>query len=165
VANLYTTEHLGAEVEALWDLDLGLRGRLAGFASWAYAALLREHSLGPGLEAAHRLAWAPAHSAKVGLNYQLGRANLAASLLYQGAVARRPSDLLTPEFRAVRPDAIPAWATVDVNALWRARPWLRAGVRVTNLLDTSARVVAPGDLPFDHAVEGRRVLATLVLEP
>src|SRR5919201_1976994 len=112
VANLYTTEHAGAEVEALWDLDLGREGRLAGFANWAYAKLLHERSLGPGLDAASQLAWAPVHSAKAGLNYQWRRANIAATLLYQGAVARRPSDLLTPENRALRPDVIPAWATI-----------------------------------------------------
>jgi outer membrane receptor protein involved in Fe transport len=165
VANLYSTEHWGAEMEALWDVDLGVRGRLAGFASWAYAALLHEHALGPGLEAATRLAWAPAHSGKVGVNYQWRGANLAATVLYQGAVARRPSDVVTPEYRALRPDVIPAWASVDVNATWRARPWLRVGLRVMNLLDAAARVVAPGDLPFDHVIEGRRVLATLALEP
>ncbi|MFL5262392.1 MAG: TonB-dependent receptor plug domain-containing protein [Anaeromyxobacteraceae bacterium] len=165
VANLYSTEHAGAEVEALWDVDLGRGGRVAGFANWAYAALLHEHSLGPGLEAATRLAWAPAHSAKAGVNYQWKHASVAGTVLFQGPVARRPSDLLTPEYRALRPDVIPAWATVDVNAMWRAQPWLRLGLRVTNLLDLRARVVAPGDLPFDHAVDGRRFLATLVLEP
>jgi outer membrane receptor protein involved in Fe transport len=165
VANLYTTEHAGVEMEALWDVDLGHEGRLAGFANWAYARLLGERSLGPGLEAASQLAWAPAHSAKAGVNYQWRRANFATTLLYQGAVTRRPSDLLTPEYRRLRPDLIPAWATVDVNATWRAQPWLRLGLRVSNLFDAAARVVAPGDLPFDHAVEGRRVLATLVLEP
>ncbi len=165
VANLYTTEHAGTELEALWDVDLGRRGRLAGFANWAYALLLGERALAPGLEAASQLAWAPAHSAKAGLNYQWRGANVAATLLYQGAVARRPSDLVTPEYRALRPDVLPAWATVDVNASWRARPWLRLGVRVSNLLDAGARVVATGDLPFDHRVEGRRLLGTLILEP
>jgi outer membrane receptor protein involved in Fe transport len=165
VANLYTTQHAGSELEALWDVDLGRRGRLAGFANWAYALLLGERALAQGLAAASQLAWAPAHTAKAGLNYQWNDASVAATLLYQSAVARRPSDLLTPEYRALRPDVLPAWATVDVNASWRARPWLRVGVRVANLFDVGARVVATGDLPFDHRVEGRRVLGTLILEP
>jgi outer membrane receptor protein involved in Fe transport len=165
VANLYSTRHAGAELEALWDVDLGRGGRLAGFANYAYAALLSERSQDPGLAAASQLAWAPAHLAKAGVNYQWNGANLAGTVLYHGRVARRPSDLVTPEYRALRPDALPAWTTVDLNATWRARPWLRVGARVENLFDTAASVVATGDLPFDHRIEGRRVVASVVLEP
>jgi len=82
----------------------------------------------------------------------------------QGKVERRPSDLLRPENRLLRPDAAPAWTTVDLNSTWRANRWLRLGLRVANLLDAGGRVVAVGDLPFDHRVGGRRVTGSVGAE-
>jgi outer membrane receptor protein involved in Fe transport len=98
-------------------------------------------------------------------NYQFGAASLAATVLYQGSVARRPSDLLTPENRLLRPDTIPPWTSVDLNASWQARRWLRLAIRVTNALDAGGRIITTGDYPFDGHIEGRRIVGSLVLQP
>jgi outer membrane receptor protein involved in Fe transport len=165
LVNLYDREHAGAEAEALFDVDLGRAGRLSGFANASWVKLLDEDVLDPSLAPASRLVWAPAYTAKLGVDWQLHRASVAATVLYQGSVARRASDLLTPENRLYRPDTIAPWSSIDLNATWQAARWLRLGVRVTNLLDGRGRVITTGDYPFDAHVEGRRIVASATMEP
>jgi outer membrane receptor protein involved in Fe transport len=165
LVNLYDREHLGAEAEALFDFDLHSAGRVSGFANGSYVKLVRETVLASSLDPAHRLVWAPAFTAKGGVTYQLGGATLAATLLYQGSVARRTSDLVTPENRLLRPDTLPPWASLDLNATWQLQPWLRLALRVTNALDAGGRIITTGDYPFDGHIEGRRVVGSLILQP
>jgi iron complex outermembrane receptor protein len=160
--NLYTNDRIGAESELLAEVQTGA-GRIEGHTSGSYVKLVDEESLHPEVAAGTSLSNAPALLFKAGARWVGSRTTVSAQAYVQGPTRRRASAMMTPEFREVRPDTVPALATVDAGASYGLTGGLRFGASVTNLLDNRARLVAPYDTGFDYRMDPRRIFVTLEL--
>jgi iron complex outermembrane receptor protein len=156
---------VGWETEVLAERELGAFGKVTGFANYTYVYNLNETTADPLLSASPgQLTWAPAHSAKAGVNYSIGNLNVALQGLYQGAVFRRASDNLTDMYIDARPALVGSWTKFDIYARYRVFDWATLGARIANIFDTRGFMLKTGDFPFDYQVEGRRILGTLEIE-
>ncbi|HWM84341.1 MAG TPA: TonB-dependent receptor, partial [Kofleriaceae bacterium] len=160
--NLYSNERVGAESEVLGALDIGT-DRVEGHASISYVRLVDEESLHPEVAAGPELVNAPEVLYKAGARWLGARATVAAQIYAQGPTRRRDTSMVTPEFREVRPDRVPAYMSVDAAAFYRIAGGLRFGVTASNLFDQRSRIIAPFDSGFDFRVDPRRVFLTLEL--
>lgn len=160
--NLYSNDRVGVESELLGDLRTGA-GRIEGHVNGSWVQLVDEESLHPDVAAGEHLANAPALLFKAGARWITSRATVSAQAYVQGETRRRASAMVTPEFRQVRPDAVPALATVDAGASYHLTDALRLGASIVNLLDNRARLIAPYDTGFDYRVDPRRIFFTLDL--
>jgi outer membrane receptor protein involved in Fe transport len=160
--NLYSNERVGAESEVLAALDVGA-SRIEGRTSVSYVALVDEHSHHPDVAAGEELANAPELMVKAGARWMGSKTTLSAEVYAQGATRRRDSSMVTPEFREVRPDEVPAYLSMDAAAFYRIAGGLRLGLTASNLFDKRQRIIAPFDSGFDFRVDPRRVFLTLEL--
>jgi iron complex outermembrane receptor protein len=160
--NLYSNQRVGVESEVLGAIDIG-GDRIEGHASASYVRLVDEQSHNGEVAAGDALSNAPEVLIKAGARWLGARTTLAAQIYAQGPTRRRESSMVTPEFREVRPDEVPAYLTVDASAFYRLAGGLRLGVNATNLFDQRSRVIAPFDSGFDFRVDPRRVFAVLEL--
>jgi iron complex outermembrane receptor protein len=160
--NLWSNSRVGVESEVLSEIDLGA-SRLETHASAAYVKLVDEVGLGPNLAGSQNLTNAPALVAKGGARWYGGRTTLSLQAYGQGPTRRRGDTMLTPEFRAVRPDKLPGLVTLDAAGFVGLTSGFRLGLTVSNLFDQRARVVAPYDVGFDYRVDPRRVFVALEL--
>jgi outer membrane receptor protein involved in Fe transport len=161
VQNLISQQFAGAEAEVLLAASWG-RSRLNGFLNYSFVHQLTDKTLDPAIQPADRLTWYPAHLGNAGLSFTWRGLGLSAQLHVSGPVDRRPSDRQIAA-NLVRPERVPAYATVSARAAYRFAPWIELGVQASNLFNTRAFLVKIGDLPFDYRIEGIRVLGTLDL--
>jgi outer membrane receptor protein involved in Fe transport len=160
LVNLYSNERIGAESRVTGAIDIG-RDRIEGHASLSYVRLVDEQSLHEDVAAGQDLVNAPEFLIKSGVRWMGGRTTLAAQVYAQGPTRRRDSAMVTPEFRVVRPDEVPAYATVDASGFFQIAGGLRIGTTVSNVLDRRSRIIAPFDSGFDYRVDPRRFFLTL----
>lgn len=160
--NLYTNERVGVESEILGEVELG-KSRIDAHGSVSYLKLVEEKTLHPNVSASQNLANAPALLIKAGARLSRGRVTVSGQAYAQGPTRRRASALVTPEFREVRPDKVPAHVAVDASAFFDVTGGLRVGATATNLFDQRSRVIAPYDAGFDFRVDPRRVFIVLEL--
>jgi iron complex outermembrane receptor protein len=162
LVNLYSNDRIGFESELVGAVPLG-PGRLEGHSSVSYVRLVDEESLHEQIAASDELDDAPELLVKAGARWIGGRATLSAQAYAQGPTRRRDSAMMTPEFRAVRPDQVPAHMTVDASAFYDLSGGLRLGATASNLFDRRARLIAPYDVGNDYHVDPRRVFLVLEL--
>jgi iron complex outermembrane receptor protein len=160
--NLYSNQRVGVESEVLGDVDIG-GDRIEGHASVSVVRLVDEESHNAEVAAGDALSNAPELLVKAGARWVGARATLAGQVYAQGPTRRRESSMVTPEFRDVRPDEVPAYLTVDASAFYRLAGGLRLGLTASNLFDQRSRIIAPFDSGFDFRVDPRRVFVVLEL--
>jgi iron complex outermembrane receptor protein len=153
---------VGGTLEALFETKLG-KAQLDGFASYSLTLLVDETLYDDGLVESDRLTSAPSHLAKAGGRLRIGRLTLTLDGMVQGSVNRRDNELATEEFRALRPDTLPAWVTLNAAIRLQLTPWARVGLNVNNLFDGAGRLTTLRDAPFDYRVDARRVTAEILL--
>jgi outer membrane receptor protein involved in Fe transport len=158
--NLYSNERVGVESEVLSAVDVA-GGQVEGHTSLSYVRLVDEKSLHPEVTAETRLANAPGILIKGGARWLGARATVSAEIYAQGPTRRRDSAMVTPEFRQVRPDQVPAYLSLNTSAFYRVAGGLRLGATATNLFDQRSRIIAPYDAGFDFRVDPRRVFFVL----
>ncbi len=162
--NLYSRSTAGLEGELLVGTGLGPLGRLNGYASGSWTALLDETVSDPAFTSQmDRLTWAPALTAKAGLSYTYRRVNLALQARYQGAVLRKDSDMVDPENLALRGAAVAPWLSADATAGLELAPWVTLRAKCSNLFDAQGHLVKIQDAPFDYPIRGRQLWAGVEL--
>jgi iron complex outermembrane receptor protein len=163
--NLYSQRVAGAEVELLGEMPLGGGRVLSAFANYTYVKQLsQDTAVDAGLEASDtHLAWAPAHSAKAGASFRQGAFGISFQGIFQGAVARRGSDVDAAS-GLVRPGEVAPWTRFDLNAHYRVSSAVDLGLRVTNLLGTTGHLVKGGTYPFDYRVDARQIMASVEVD-
>jgi iron complex outermembrane receptor protein len=164
IVNRYDVWRAGGEAEVALDLRLRPGVHLDGWLSWSFVHQLSETVHDPLLGEGGRITRAPAQLGKLGARLRHGRFVLSLQGLYHGRVHRRPADLESEENRALRPDVLPAWATLDAAVQVRLGDFLRLGVVGKDLFDSGGRLMVSRDMPFDYPSEGRRVDLQLALE-
>jgi iron complex outermembrane receptor protein len=160
--NLYSNERVGVESEVVGAIEVGT-ARIEGHTSVSWVGLVDEQSLHPEVAAGTSLTNAPEVLVKAGARWLGARATLAAQVYGQGPTRRRESAMVTPEFREVRPDQVPAYVSMDASALMRVAGGLRVGATASNVLDHRSRIIAPYDTAFDFRVDPRRIFFVIEL--
>jgi iron complex outermembrane receptor protein len=166
--NLLTTETSGIEAELLYA-----RGRLSGFWNYTWADRRDEDSIDPTIAASpDRVTWAPSRVTNLGVGWTAPRFTAALSVHWQGAAARRSSDvgLQTLPFHTValdldrfRPREVSAWTDVDARVSTPLPYGLTLAVAARNLLDEGQTLLKVLPFPFDYRRETRRVEVSLRL--
>lgn len=156
LANLYTAQNAGAEVELSYNAN-----SIRCFASYSAATRLKEDIIAEGFTKTDRLTQAPAHSARLGLLLQYASWRGAIRLMYQGQIERRPDEKTDADYNAYRPTVVPGFFDVSLRAGFVWSKSLETGLEMRNLLDGEQRLMAGKTAPYDYPRDRLHVMGYL----
>lgn len=159
VANIYTTENAGLEVELVFGID-----NFSGFANFSYVTRIDEEISKDQIAFIAKsddLTWAPGESFNFGLMYQKEKVTLSCQLRYQGSMDRRTTDNNVLAYVPLRPANVDSWVNVDVRAAFKLTNFAEIEMNIKNLFDQDRFVIKNLSYPFDYKLQGRKFLAGL----
>ncbi len=160
VANLYSTKTIGFEIETTYNSE-----KFTAFANYGFAKRLSEVILDTTISVSTETTWVPAHTAKIGATYRVGKFYLSAVANYQGNVLRRNSDNIQTSFNGntvdvtqYRPNEAAAFVNIDTKIGFKASKNFEFGCFISNLLNTEAYAIKNFAFPMDYRLPLRAIM-------
>jgi outer membrane receptor protein involved in Fe transport len=174
VSNVYTLGTRGVETELLIVYK-----NITGFVNYSRFFRYVDNNLDASVSKHPKeVTIAPASVGNLGSTINFENFMISTSIHYQGAVARRTSDLgpiepitgyLTSNdysnpysYPNYRPKVLPAWWNINFRAMYKLSEDLQIGFNVMNLLNNQQSLVQRANYPFDYIREERRFLLEFI---
>ncbi len=158
--NLYSTKTIGFEIETTYNDE-----KFTAFANYGFAKRLSEVILDTTILESKEVTWVPAHTAKIGATYRIGKFYVSVVANYQGTVLRRNSDNLETSFNGntvdvtkYRPNNVAAFINVDTKIGFKASKNFEFGCFISNLLNTEAYTIKNFAYPMDYRLPLRAIM-------
>jgi iron complex outermembrane receptor protein len=158
--NLYSTKTVGFEIETTYNSE-----KFTAFANYGFAKRLSEVILDTTIIASKEVTWVPAHTAKIGATYRVGKFYLSAVANYQGNVLRRNSDNVLTSFNGntidvtkYRPNTVAAFVNLDTKIGFKASKNFEFACFISNLLNIEAYALKNFAYPMDYRLPLRAIM-------
>ncbi|MEO5581363.1 MAG: TonB-dependent receptor, partial [Saprospiraceae bacterium] len=155
-SNLYTLKTTGFET----DLHFNMK-KFSGYFNYSFSKRLNESIADSTVAISkHKVTWAPAHIANLGILYSKSKFYASASMHYQGEVDRRSTDIIAA-YERYRPLAVSSWVNLDCKIAYRIKSFAEIGITAKNLTNQDQYLIKNNAAPFDYRRELRRIFADI----